>query len=176
MPATSRCASMKLNSVCYCFTIDVNLSSLWRVCVHSLCVCLYVLDGAPSVWYTLTLCCGSGTFTTDLHSLLADCLGARDTHRHHANNSDREGTGIHTSAYSHTFKTGVKPSKQRELIATQEYQHYYNRVINGKLHYLTTRCLCLSLTTVITRCKGDGCTHKYLIVTVINNERRKCKM
>lgn len=146
------------------------------MCVCILCVCPYVLDGAPSVWYTLTLCCGSGTFTTDLHSLLADCLGARDTHHHHANNSDREGTGIHTSAYFYTFTTGVKPSKQKELIATPEYQHYITEWSMENCLYLTTRCLCLSLITVITRFKGDGCTHKYLIVTVISNERRECKM
>lgn len=114
MRAASRWTSLLSNRVsCLCLTFNVNSSF---VCCVYVFVCL--LGGAPSVWCTFMLCCSSGSLATDLHSLLADCLGATDTHHHHAYNFDREGTGIHTStcSYSKTVNsytpTAVKMSKQ----------------------------------------------------------------
>lgn len=60
------------------------------------CLCVRVSGSASGVWHMFTLRCSSGSVATDVHALLADCLGAADTHHHHANNADREGTGIHT--------------------------------------------------------------------------------
>lgn len=93
-PATSRWTSLLWNCASsLCLTFNLNSSCSWCVCV-SVCLCC-LSGGAPSVWCAFTLCCSSGSFATDLHSLLADCLGATDTHHHHAYNSDRKGTGIH---------------------------------------------------------------------------------
>lgn len=129
---TVRCASLMWNTAsCHRLTFVVNSSSVWYVCVClSVCVrarlvrlFVRLLDGAPSVWCMFTLCCGSGSVATDLHSLLADCVGAADTHHHHAYNSDREGTGIHTCTRSrfHTVNSFIHPgegtSKQSGLQA-----------------------------------------------------------
>lgn len=64
--------------------------------LHVWCLCVRVSGSASGVWHMFTLRCSSGPVATDVHSLLADCLGAADTHHHHANNADREGTGIRT--------------------------------------------------------------------------------
>lgn len=72
-----------------------------QLVLHAWCLCVRVSGSASGVWHMFTLRRSSGSVATDVHSLLADCLGAADTHHHHANNADREGTGIHT--WCHTL-------------------------------------------------------------------------
>lgn len=72
-----------------------------QLVLHVWCLCVRVSGSASGVWQMFTLRRSSGSVATDVRSLLADCLGAADTHHHHANNADREGTGIHT--WCHTL-------------------------------------------------------------------------
>lgn len=96
-----------------------------------MCLLVCLLGGTPIVRCMFTLCRSSGSIATDLQSLLADCLGATDTHHHHANNSDREGTGIYTSTCSYFYTVnsysyaGVEMSKQKGNGLQTVLAHYY---------------------------------------------------
>lgn len=136
------------------------------MCVYvcaSMCVSVCLLGGAPSVWCMFTLCRGSGSIATDLHSLLAVCLGATDTHHHHANNSDREGTGIHTSTHSyfHTVNSHTHTEEKVEWKwLNSEGDPQYRLSINSLITVAASGSMLLSSNRQLLLIKGLMFAHR----------------